>query len=350
MENSYDFYCAKKYHSLFPRVSKNFGHKDFDYSHGSFNWLVRGALRRTIGFDALKPILRKVDADVIHHPFTTLKPLGLDIPSVLTFWDMQHEFYPGFFSKIELKMRNQLYAPSARQATRVITSAEFTKKCLIEKYDVDANKIDVVYTGYGSEYRIIDDEDQLALIRRKYDLEAPFFFYPAATWPHKNHKTLLRALKLLREKYRFDGRLVLTGIAMQSQNEILSLVKELGLSDHVKVLGYLPYEEMPILYNLANLMVFPSFFEGFGIPLVEAMACGCPVACSNVTSMPEVVGNSGAMFDPNSVEEMAETLWAIWNDEDKRRQMSQSGLQRASLFNWSDTARQTLAVYQKALS
>ncbi len=348
--NSYDLYCAKRYFSAFPSTRPDIGHRAIDCSHGSLNWFVRGALRKAVGYDILKFLLRKVDADVIHHPFTALKPCGLDIPSVLTFWDMQHEFYPEFFSKKNIKLRKKYYALSAKEATRVIVSAEFTKRCLVEKYDIDANKIDVVYTGYGSEYKVLKDTENLEMVRNKYKLNAPFILYPAATWPHKNHRALLHALKLLRERYCFDGQLVLTGVAMQSQNEILSLIESLGLSSHVKVLGYLPYEELPFLYNLAQFMVFPSLFEGFGIPLVESMACACPVVCSNVTTMPEVVGDAGVMFDPHSVEEMVEAIWLVWSDEGKRQQMGHLGLKRASMFNWSETARQTMAVYQKALS
>jgi len=349
-ENSYALYCAERYFSAFPSTKTDFGHQSIDCSHGSLNWFVRGALRHAVGYDVLKLLLRKVDADVIHHPFSVLKPCGLAIPSVLTFWDMQHEFYPEFFSKKILKLRKQNYANSAQQATRIIVSAEFTKKCLIEKYDIDALKIDVVYTGYGSEYKVLEDIESLEMVRNKYCLDVPFLLYPAATWPHKNHNLLLHAIKLLRDKYRFDGQLVLTGVAMQSQREILSLIEELGLSQQVKVLGYLPYEELPFLYNLAQLMVFPSLFEGFGIPLVEAMACGCPVVCSNVTSIPEVVGSSGVMFDPHSVEEMVEAIWSVWCDEEMQQQMRQSGLQRVAMFDWSDTARKTMDVYKKALS
>ena len=303
--NSYTLYCANKCQDLFPTTNPNFGYFPFDYTVGTFKWLMRGVLRRTTGFDTLKPVLNKIDDDLIHHPFTVLNPRGLDIPSVLTFWDMQQEFYPEFFTKNELKFRRLAYAPSVQQATRVIVSAEFTKQCLVEKYDIEAQKIDVVYTGHGSEYKVLENEDKLGNIRTRYSLNAPFLYYPAATWPHKNHKKLLHALKLLLERYHFDGQLVLTGISMQTQGEILRLIDELGLAKVVKVLGYLSYEDLPALYNLATLMVFPSLFEGFGIPLVEAMACGCPVVCSDVTTMPEVVGNSGAMFDPNSVEEMA---------------------------------------------
>jgi len=116
----------------------------------------------------------------------------------------------------------------------------------------------------------------------------------------------------------------------------------------VTVLGYLPYEDLPSLYNLATMMVFPSLFEGFGIPLLEAMACGCPVVCSRTTSIPEVVEKAALLFDPQSAEEIASAIFKVWNDIDLRGKMRLAGLKRAGMFDWRETARRTLAVYEKA--
>jgi glycosyltransferase involved in cell wall biosynthesis len=174
-------------------------------------------------------------------------------------------------------------------------------------------------------------------------------YYPAATWPHKNHKMFLGALKIMKYRYGFDGQLVLSGIAMQTNNDILKEIIRLGLQEDVVVLGYLPQEDLPCLYNLARMMVFPSLYEGFGIPLVEAMACGCPIACSNVTSIPEVVGDAALTFDPYSVEEMAEKVWRVWNDDVLRQEMNLKGLGRVKRFSWDNMARQTIAVYEKTL-
>jgi glycosyltransferase involved in cell wall biosynthesis len=261
---------------------------------------------------------------------------------------MQQEFFPEFFSWIELRKRRRIYRASAEAATRIIVSARFTKACLVERYGISADKIEVIHTGYGPEYRVLDDAERLAEVRRKYSLNKPFLFYPAATWPHKNHRALLAAIRIMKASHPFDGDLILTGIAMQAHAGIMAEISRLGLGDTVRVLGYLPAEELPCLYNLARLLVFPSLFEGFGIPLVEAMACGCPVVCANVTSLPEVVGDAGETFDARSPEEMAAKIWSVWNDEAKLGQMRTSGLERVLLFNWADTARKTLAVYKKA--
>jgi glycosyltransferase involved in cell wall biosynthesis len=175
-------------------------------------------------------------------------------------------------------------------------------------------------------------------------------YYPAATWPHKNHKRLLAAVRIMKDRFGFDGQLVLSGITMQANDKVLEEIGRLGLRNDIAVLGYLPYDDLPCLYNLARVMVFPSLFEGFGIPLVEAMACGCPVACSNVTSIPEVAGDSAVMFDPCSVEDMAYKIWSLWSDDAMRQKSTAKGLERVKLFSWERMARQTLTVYENVIT
>ena len=141
----------------------------------------------------------------------------------------------------------------------------------------------------------------------------------------------------------------MSGCAKQGHAELQATVDGLGLGESVRILGYLPFADLPGLFNLARVMVFPSLFEGFGIPLVEAMACGCPVVCSNVTSIPEVVGHAGLLFDPHSVEEIAERVWAVWDSDEMRLDLRRQGLARARLFDWAITARKTAEVYRKAI-
>lgn len=348
--NHYSLVCDSHYLHELPIVNPNFTAVACNYTKPSFMWFVRGVMRNTLNIDPLRYFMNRLDVDVIHHPFSFLNPLRTSIPSVLTFHDMQHEFYPEYFSSFELKTRKELYRPSPGQATRVIAISEHAKSCLVERYEIKPDKIDVIYNGYNAGYRVIDDRDELEKIRSKHGLFRPFMYYPAATWPHKNHTTLLTALRIMKERYRFDGQLVLTGIAKQSQDKILEEIERLGLADTVKILGYLAYDELPGLYNLARLMVFPSLFEGFGIPLVEAMACGCPVACSNVTSIPEVVGDAGMLFDPASAEDIAEKTWLLWTDDVLREALIRAGFERTKMFRWDDAARKTISVYEKALA
>jgi len=346
--NEYTLLIDDRNVAHFPLFSPSFSRRIYRFARPSFPWFVRASLRQALHADVLKPFLNRVPLDVIHHPFTVLNPRGLATPSVLTFWDMQQEFFPEFFSARELRRRQRTYRPSAEEATRIIVSSEFTKQCLVERYCIVPDKIDVIYTGYGPEYRVIDDPEDLDRVRQKYGLSRPFLYYPAASWPHKNHRTLLAALRILCGRHDFDGQLVLTGIAMQAQGDMLQDIERLGLRERVKILGYLPYGELPFLYNLARLMVFPSLFEGFGIPLVEAMACGCPVVCSRAASIPEVVGDAGVLFDPNSAEDMADKISAVWQDDFRINEIRTRCRERARYFDWETTARKTIATYERA--
>jgi glycosyltransferase involved in cell wall biosynthesis len=336
--------------SEFTLENPRFSVKTCNYNKRTFRRLLRSILKKSIRYDILRAEPRYLDYDIIHHPFTFMSTNWYEKPSVLTFMDMQHEFYPGFFSQSELEFRRKNYLPSAQMATRIISISEYSKRCLVERFQIDPNKIDVVHLGYGQQYRMLDDSDQMKNIQHKYSLHRPFLYYPAATWPHKNHITLLKSLRLIVDRFGFDGELILTGIAMNAHDDILKEIDALKLSTKVRVLGYLDKSELPYLYNLARFLVFPSLFEGFGIPLVEAMACGCPVVCSSATSLPEVLGNAGVMFDPTSVEEMTERLWLVWNDDTMRKEMSASGIERVKQFSWENACRATLDVYKKVLT
>jgi glycosyltransferase involved in cell wall biosynthesis len=331
-----------------PLSHPNFRSMKFPYAPSSLQGFVRNVLRNTIAVDPLERELDRLGLEVIHHPFTVLNPMNLATSSVLTFWDMQHEFHPEYFSAAERYFRAKNYRTSAQRATRIIASANFTKECLVERYGIPEGKIDVVYVGYGDECKVGEDKAILDEIRTKFGLKKPFLYYPAATWPHKNHRTLLAALKILKETAGFDGELVLTGIARQSHGELLGEIDRSGLSAVVRILGYLPVEDLPGLYNLAKMMIFPSLFEGFGIPLVEAMACGCPVVCSRATCLPEIVDGAGLMFDPASPEDMAEKIWSVWSNDARREELRRLGLERAKIFDWRETARMTIRLYEKA--
>jgi glycosyltransferase involved in cell wall biosynthesis len=219
----------------------------------------------------------------------------------------------------------------------------------MEYYGVAESKIDVVPLGIDDSFMVISDEQLLESARTRFGFERPFLYYPAATWPHKNHLTLLSAVSVLQERYGFDGDLVLTGVTKQHHEKIYSEIQRLGLQKRVRLMGYLPYGDLPLVYNLARLMVFPSLFEGFGIPLLEAMACGCPVACSNTTSLPEVAGDAAVQFDPLSPEDMAAAIWSVWSDESLRQDLKQRGVERAARFTWEETARRTVGTYRKVL-
>ncbi|MEI6827055.1 MAG: glycosyltransferase family 1 protein [Desulfuromonadales bacterium] len=347
--HEYTITCKNINIDCFKLYNPRFSTKMYRFGRPSFRWLLRGVLFEVLHVDIITPLMNRMLVDVLHHPFSVIEPLGVNIPSVMTFWDMQHEFFPEFFTRSELRFRNYAFRASAQKANRIIVSSEFSKACLIERYNVNVDKIDIIYTGYGGDFRLINNEVELEVIKANYKLPDSFIYYPAALWPHKNHRALLDAVCLVRKKFGLKVNLVLSGMSVGRAGNLNSEIKKHNLEDNVTVLGYIPYGDLPYIYNLATMMIFPSLFEGFGIPLVEAMACGCPVVCSNTTSLPEVVGeNNALLFDPQSIEEMATAIEKVWDDRDLRDKMRLAGLKRAELFDWRETARKTRAVYEKA--
>jgi glycosyltransferase involved in cell wall biosynthesis len=349
-DDDYTVLCDESVMGEFNLINPRFLLRMASYRKGSAKKMLRSLGRALLRTDILKAEPRYLNLDLVHHPFGLMKSSWSSCRSVLTFYDLQHRFFPGFFTKEELARRDESYLRSAQLATRIIAISEYTKKSLIEEFGIPGEKVDVIYIGPGDGFRPDVDTAALAEVRGRYHLERPFMIYPAANWPHKNHPALLQALRILKQEHRFEGELVLSGIAVSSFDSLLQMAKELGVEDNLKVIGYVPAGDLPALYNLAELMVFPSLFEGFGIPVVEAMASGCPVACSNSTSLPEVIGDAGVMFDPTSPGAMAQAIAQVWSNPDCRNDLRQRGLERTRLFSWTEMARKTYDVYRKTVS
>jgi glycosyltransferase involved in cell wall biosynthesis len=256
--------------------------------------------------------------------------------NVLVVPDIQHEFCPEFFSKQELENRKRLYTESIHIADHLCAISEFTRQTLIEVLDVSAERITTTHLAADpifhadSIYRGIYGE-----VLPKYKLEpGQYLLFPGNTWLHKNHLKTLEALLILREDYHLEPQLVCTGTLKDAQPEIMNLVKRYGLERQVNFLGYCPSIDMPSLYEGAFGMIFPSIFEGFGIPLLEAMWCSCPIACSNVTSLPEIAGDAAIMFDPHSTEAIAHAFNRLLTESETRKELVKKGLEQAKKFSW----------------
>ena len=307
------------------------------------------AFQTRLGYDLAREIER-LEPDLVHFPQSVVDPLTLARPSVLTLHDIQQEYHPEFFTAQELRFRQRTYKPSAEKAWLIITDAEFTRQTLVEKYGVPAAKIFSIFMGVDHTiFRPGHPQEGLQRLREKYRLPEQFAFYPANTWPHKNHIRLVRAWALLSQRPSVNCPLVLTGKAREGHGSFLAEVERLELQEEIFSLGYVPRQEMPLLYAAASFLIFPSLFEGFGLPVLEAMASGCPVACSNLTAPPEIAGGAALLFNPYSEEEIAEAARQLIEDEEIRQALRQRGLERAQEFSWEKTARETLQVYYKAV-
>jgi glycosyltransferase involved in cell wall biosynthesis len=266
--------------------------------------------------------LRLETLDAIHFPLSVMLP-PVDRPAAATtVHDLQHELHPRFFSRAELAYRRAVYGWTVRRSRLVIAVSEHARRTLVERLGVPEEHVRAIPHGI--------DHDRFRPDGRE---RKPFLLYPANRWRHKNHERLFNAFTLMRRE-RPELRLVLTGRGHERK----------PVPDGVDVRGFVPGDELVELYRRAGALVFPSLYEGFGQPPLEAMACGCPVAVSNTTSLPEVCGDAAEYFDPESPEEIAAaTLRALAGDR------VEAGLVRARLFTWDESARRHEAVYRELM-
>jgi len=292
--------------------------------------------------------IEKHALDLWFCPLINLAPRRTRLRSVVSIPDLQPEFFPDFFRKDLLEWARRRYPASCRDATKVITFSEFSRATIIDRYGIAPDKIHVIPLAVGNEFLRPRDDAALRAVKAKYNLPSEYAFYPANTWPHKNHGALLEALHLLRVKYGRRLACVLTGEERGAHGAILDAVEQHGLGEQVHALGYVEKNDIPMLYRGASFLAFPSLFEGFGLPLLEAMASDCPVVCSSAASLPEVAGNAALLFDPHDPEEMADAMHRVLTDEELRRALRNAGSERCRQFSWETTARETLKVLEAA--
>jgi glycosyltransferase involved in cell wall biosynthesis len=294
--------------------------------------------------------VRRLKLDLWFCPMVNLDPRHLPIPTVITIADIQQEYYPEFFTGAELRQRALMYMPSCQEATAVITVSHASEQGIIETYGVPAEKVHCISEAGTDGVLALSDAPSVEIARQKYQLPETYAFYPANLWPHKNHRMLILALHRLREVHGVSLPLVLTGDQMGQWKTLEALACHFGLKEDIRHLGYVGAEELPSLYTGAVMLVFPSLFEGFGIPLVEAMALGCPIAAANRTSIPEVVGEAALLFDPRNPDSIAEAMRRLLSDTTLRQSLIARGHEQATVFSWEKAARETLQVFAWARS
>jgi glycosyltransferase involved in cell wall biosynthesis len=282
--------------------------------------------------------------DLLHYPLTVPIPRS-PAPAVVTLHDLQHRELPEFFSTGERAYRARAYDRAARNAARVISVSEHGRAVAIDLLGLDPARVTAIPWGLDhGRFRPGPVEDDARLLA-SYRLPQQFLLYPANLWPHKNHAALLRALA--RSSHR-ELSLVLTGQPYRRLGELERLAAELGIRDRVRHLGYVPAAALPALYRAAVALAFPSLYEGFGGPPLEAMACGCPVAASRAASLEEVCGDAAVYFDPRNGDDMAAAVDRVVADSELRAALRSGGLERAAGFTWDKAARAHLDVYRAA--
>ena len=283
--------------------------------------------------------------DALHVQY--FAPLRYDGPLVLTIHDLGFLHVPGSFPPSHRLLMRALVPWSVRRATRVIAVSEFTRRDLEARYGIPSHRISVIWNGVGERFHPVEESETRAVLAR-YGLEPGFLFSLGRLNRRKNLGALLRAFAAVRARGPADLALVIGGKVDHGAEEIMRAARESGRSSRIHWVGLIPEADLPAFYAGAACFVYPSLFEGFGLPLVEAMACGCPVVSSDRTACPEVVGEAGLLVDPEDATAIAAAIARILGDEDLRAELRQRGLARSRLFTWGETARRTLAVLHGA--
>lgn len=291
--------------------------------------------------------LRKHPVDVLHVQFTA--PPFCPCPVVVSIHDLSFEHLPHTFHRRSRTQLRLTVRHSAKRAAKILTLSEHTKSDIIDTYGIDPSKISAIPLAAPGHFKPVEDNRELQRVRHTYGIDGQYILSVGSIQPRKNLPRLVSAYDLLRGKYAENElpKLVLVGKRAWLYDETLRVLEQTGLARSVILTGYVPESDLPALYSGALCFVYPSYFEGFGLPPLEAMKCGAPVIVGNQTSLPEVVGDAALTLDPFDVNAIAAAIEKLINDSDLRRELSVKGRSRAEEFDWRETAQRTLQIYKQ---
>jgi glycosyltransferase involved in cell wall biosynthesis len=258
--------------------------------------------------------------------------------------DLQHKAYPEYFTQGDIEARDKAFQHAISCSDHIITLSEYSKNDICATYEIDSDRVSIVSPALDDAFIDVDVD----VISTRFDLPEKYLFYPANYWLHKNHDSLFKAIALLKTK-GFSIPLLMTGELSDNREDLKVLVEKLGIDDLIKPLGYLEAYELKYIMKNAEIMVFPSLFEGFGIPILEALQCGVPVCCSNVTSIPEVGGDAVEYFDPRNISSIADSIERILINEEYRQSIAKKEKAQVEKFSYKKSARDLINAY-KAVS
>jgi len=298
---------------------------------------------RRLGFDF--PLRLRADRpDLLHVQYTG--PIACRVPQVVTVHDVSYLEYPQYFTRFRSIQLRLTVKRTVEAASRVLTPSEYSRDAILRHYKLDPQKVVVVPIAASPVFRPIERHVAASVVERKFQIRAPFVLMVGDLQPRKNHLGLLRAFENVTRAYpHLPHRLVFVGKETWYSKELHRAVVSSSIADRVDFTGFVEDSELVHFYGACDLFAFPSFYEGFGLPILEAMACGRAVACSNVTAIPEVADGAGILFDPHSIDEIARAIADVLLDCELRQRLERLGIQRASQFSWEQAARRTLQVY-----
>lgn len=296
----------------------------------------------------LPVLLRRLRIDVLHSPHHTTPVAPLPCRRVVTIHDVTFYIYPGRYGPARRLYMRTTTRLSLQLADAIIVPSATVRDDLHRLLGVSPSRVRVVPEGVNPRFQPPSDESHLATIRARYAGGEPYILNVGSLEPGKNQTTLVRAYRRLRDR-GYRQRLVIAGQRAWRYQPLIKLRDELGLTDVVHLAGYVPAPDLPALYGGADLFVFPSLYEGFGLPVLEAMACGTPVVCSNRGALPELVAGAALVVNPYRPRDLTEAMALVLDTPELREQLRRAGRERASQFTWEHTAADTLSLYRRVI-
>jgi len=293
----------------------------------------------------LDMIMKRRKYDFYHFLYNA-PSLIMPCPFIVTVHDVSYKHIPDMISKKDLFSITFQMSLNAKRALRIITVSENSRKDSVRFFKVPEEKIDVIYEGVEDTFRVIDEPGIKKAIIHRYQLPERFLLYVGTYLPHKNLESLLDAFHELKSNGKIPHKLVLAGKKGRNYENVSAHISKLSLEDDVLRIGFVPDEDLPVLYNLSDIFIFPSLYEGFGLPLLEAMACGVPVVSSSASCLPEVGGEAALYFSPRSSRELAAKILDIISNKRLRNHLIKEGLKRSGQFSWKTMAEKTLSLYE----
>ena len=297
----------------------------------------------------LPGILNKEKLDLMHFPHFNA-PIFYRGKFVVTIHDLTHTKFPGrkkshLFHRIAY---NAVLAASIKKSSRIIAVSESTKREVLEYFGVTPDKIQVVYEGINVQYGLLNKDEALSKVSNRFNITKPYILYVGVWRRYKNLPNLSKAFDKLKNA-GVDCQLVLAGSEDPFYPEIRQQILESKFASDIKLVGRVSDENLNLLYNACNLFVLPSLAEGFGLTALEAAACGVPIACSDIPTLREVLGQAAEYFDPQNIDNMKDVMMRILHSESRGEELANLALKRASVFSWSKAAEGTIKVYEETV-
>jgi glycosyltransferase involved in cell wall biosynthesis len=315
------------------------------------SWSTAKPLRRIVWEQLVAPFALLRDHVDLLHAMAFVSPLISPCPTVITVLDLGFLCYPEAFQRGKRAYLQLMTRLSVRKARRVIAISENTRRDIIDRYGVQADRVQTVYCGVEQRFQPLPAEE-VAAFRRKKGLPKRLILFLGTIEPRKNVSALVAAYAQLLERApaeTSDLALVIAGAKGWSHNDVLAQIEALGLVQRVHMPGYVPETEKPMWYNAATCFCYPSLYEGFGLPALEAMACGVPVVTSDRSSLPEVVGDAATMVSPLDIDALSAALYQLIVSPSLRAEWAQRGRMQAKRFSWEQAARETVQIYHQSL-